>query len=119
VLAVAGAAVLAFVITLFILASSIAGQTRRAAAQALLERAAAKTQPLLTTEGLALGAEDFILPSLDRPEVKPSYAPFRPRITRWSADLASKYWVAPRGIAQEIVQSINDQNMQRLFQDVP
>jgi hypothetical protein len=119
VLAVAGVALLAFVITLTVLASSAAGRSRRAAAQALEESARAKRQPLLTTEELALGAEDFILPPLDRPEAKPEYAPFRPRLTRWSQDLASKYWVAPRDIAAEIVESINDQNMQRLFQDVP
>ena len=47
------------------------------------------------------------------------YAPFRPRITRWSADLAAKYWVSPRDIAAEIIQSVNDQNMQRLFQGIP
>ncbi len=119
VLAVAGVALLAFVITLAVLASAAAGQSRRAAAQALQESARAMKKPLLTTEDLALGAEDFILPPVDRPEAGMEYAPFRPRLTRWSSEEAAKYWVAPRDIAAEIVASINDQNMQRLFQDVP
>ncbi len=76
-------------------------------------------KPLLTTEELALGAEDFVLPPLDRPEAPMEYVPFRPRITRWSQDLTSKYWVAPRDIATEIVESINDRNIRRLFEDVP
>ena len=118
-LAVAGVALLAFVITLAVLGSSAAARSRREAAQATEESARSKKQPLLSAEELALSSEDFILPPLDRPAAKLKYAPFRPRLTRWSADLAAKYWVAPRDIAAEIVQSINDQNMQRLFQDVP
>ena len=118
-LAVAGVALLAFVITLSVVASTTAERSRRAAAQALQESARMKKPPLLTTEELALGAEDFILPPLDRPEAGPAYVPYRPRLTRWSQDLASKYWVAPRDIATEIVESINDRNTQRLFEDVP
>ena len=119
VLAVVGVALLAFVITLSVVASRTAERTRRAAAQARQESARANKKPLVTTEELALGAEDFVLPPLDRPEARMEYVPFRPRLTRWSQDLASKYWVAPRDIATEIVESINDRNMQRLFQDVP
>ena len=119
VLAIAGIALLAFVIALAVLSSAAAGRSRRAAAQTEEESARAKKKPLLTMEELALGAEDFILPPLDRPEPRLEYVPFRPRLKRWSADLAAKYWVAPRDVATEIVQTINDQNMQRLFQDVP
>jgi hypothetical protein len=119
VLAVVGAAFLAFVITLVVAASGAAGRSRLAAAQAAEESAREKKKPLLTMEELALGAEDFILPPLDRPETKMEYVPFRPRLKRWSPGLASKYWVAPRNIATETVETINDQNMQRLFQDVP
>ncbi len=118
-LAVAGVALLAFVITLAVLASSAAARSRRQAAQAAEESARAQKQPLLTAEELALSTEDFILPSLDRPAVKLEYVPFRPRLTRWSADIAAKYWVAPRDIASGIIQSVNDQNMERLFEDVP
>ena len=114
-----GVALLAFVITLAVAVSSAAARTRREAAQAREESARPKKQPMLTAEDLALSPEDFLLPPLDRPAAKMQYAPFRPRITRWSADLAAKYWVAPRDIAAEIVESINDRNMERLFRDVP
>jgi hypothetical protein len=119
VLAVVGVAVLAFVVTLAVISSAAAGRSRSAAAQTAEESARAKKKPLLTMQELALGAEDFILPPLDRPEPRLEYVPFRPRLKRWSADLAAKYWVTPRDVATEIVQTVNDQNMQRLFQDVP
>jgi hypothetical protein len=119
VLAIVGFALVAFVITLGVVASSAAGRSRRAAAPTLEQNARAGKEPLITTEELALGAEDFILPPLDRPGARLEYTPFRPRISRWSHELASKYWVSPRDIAAELVESINDQNMQRLFQDVP
>ncbi len=118
-LAVAGAALLALVITLSVVASTTAERSRRAAAQALQESARTQKAPLLTIGELALGAEDFILPPLERPATGPEYAPYRPRLTRWSQDLASKYWVAPRDIATDIVESANDRNIRRLFQDVP
>jgi hypothetical protein len=117
VLAVAAAALLAFVITLSVLAASAAGRSRKAAAQEREESALMK-KPLVTMEELALGAEDFILPALERPEELPQYVPFRPRMKKWSDELAARYWVSPRDIAAEIVGSVNDQNIQRLFQDV-
>jgi hypothetical protein len=119
ILAVVGVAVLAFVITLSVLASSTAARARREAAQAREDGARAKKKPPLTAEELALSSEDFILPAPQPPAAGLRYTPFRPRLTRWSAELAAKYWVSPRDIAAEIVQSMNDQNMQRLFQDVP
>jgi hypothetical protein len=119
ILAVVGIALLAFVITLAVLASSTAARTRREAAQAREDGARLKKKPLLTAEELALGSEDFILPPLDRAPAGMRYAPFRPRLTRWSAELAAKYWVAPRDIAAEIIASMNDRDMQRLFEDVP
>ena len=119
VLAIVGVALVAFVITLVVTVSSAGVRSRRAAAQASDESARSRRQPLLTAAELDLGYEDFILPPLNRPPAEPQYVPFRPRLTRWSASLAAKYWVSPRDIAAEIVGSINDQNMQRLFQDVP
>ena len=110
---------LAFVITLAVVVPSAGNRARRAAADARDEGAGQGKPPLLTAEELALGSEDFILPSLDLPADGMRYAPFRPRIMRWSADLAAKYWVSPRDIAAEIIQSVNDRNMQRLFQDIP
>ena len=70
----------------------------------------------MNSEGLALCWTSAVL---DRPGPRLEYVPFRPRLKRWSAELAAKYWVAPREVATEIVQTINDQNIQRLFQDVP
>jgi len=118
VLAVAAACLLAFVITLSVLASSSAGRSRQAA-QALEESRREKKPPAFTAEDLALGAEDFLLPSLEPPVLQPRYAPFRPRQSRWSAEQAAKYWVSPRDIATEMVESMNDRTIQRLFQDVP
>ena len=64
VLAVAAVALVAFVITLSVVASSAAARSRRAAAQALEESRRAQKRPVLTTEELALGVEDFMLPAL-------------------------------------------------------
>jgi hypothetical protein len=111
-------ALVAFVITLSILVSGTAARSRRAAAQALEESRRAQKKPLLSAEELALGVEDFMLPEYQRPESAPKYAPFRPRLARWSAEAAARYWVPPRDIALELVQSMNDQSIQRLFQDV-
>ena len=111
-------ALVAFVITLSIVVSSTAAQSRRAAAQALEETRRAQKKPLLTTEDLALGVEDFMLPPYQGPESAPKYVPFRPRLARWSAEAAARYWVPPREIALELVQSMNDQSIERLFQDV-
>jgi hypothetical protein len=118
VLIIAAACVLAFVITLSVLASSSAARARKAAAEAQQSRRA-RAPAALTAEDLALGTDDFLLPSTEPPVLQPSYAPFRPRSARWSAEQVAKYWVAPRRIATEMVQSMNDQAVQRLFQDVP
>jgi hypothetical protein len=111
--------VLAFVITLSVLGSSSAARSRRAAAQAQEESRRQKQPPAFTAEDLALGEQDFLLPSMESPVLQPRYAPFRPRQSRWSAEQAAKYWVSPRDIAGEMVQSMNDRTIQRLFQDVP
>ena len=110
---------IAFVITLSVLASSSAARARQASAQAAEESRRAKKPPAFTAEDLALGAEDFLLPSLESPVLEPRYAPFRPRQSQWSVEQAAKYWVAPRDIATEMVESTNDRTIQRLFQDVP
>jgi hypothetical protein len=115
---VIAAALVAFVITLAILASSVAAQARLSAAQAREESLRAQKKPALTAEELALGVEDFMLPAPPPTETQARYVPFRPRIPRWSAELAARYWVSPRDIAVQIVESENDQYIQRLFQDV-
>ena len=118
VLAVAAVAAVAFVITLAILAGSLASRERLAATRARQEAARAQKKPILTTEELSLGVEDFMLPASPSTDTQPRYAPFRPRLARWTAEQAAKYWVAPRQVATEIVESENDQLIQRLFQDV-
>ena len=119
VLVLLGAALVALVISLSIVASSSAARSRRAAEMAQQERLRQKKTPAFTLEDLALGPEDFLLPSLQGPSLEPRYAPFRPRLSRWSAEQASKYWVSPRDIATEMVQSMNDRAIERLFHDVP
>jgi hypothetical protein len=115
---VAAVAAVAFVVTLSILASSLAGRGRLAAAQAREEAARAQRKPALTTEELALGVDDFMLPPAPPVETQPRYAPFRPRVSRWSAEQAARYWVPPRDIGLEILESRNDQYIEHLFQDV-
>ena len=112
------AAVAAFVITLAVLLHSTATRARQSAATAREEALRAQRKPLLTAEDLALGAEDFMLPPPPPMESEPRYVPFRPRLARWSAEIAGRYWVPPRDIATEIVEAMNDRYMERLFQDV-
>jgi hypothetical protein len=119
VLIIAGAALLAFVITLVVVASSSGARARRVAAEVAAERLQHEKPPALTPEELALTPEDFLLPSFEPVARSLEYVPYRPRLQRWNPELVDKYWIAPRDIAQEIVGSINDQNMQRLFQKVP
>jgi len=118
VLIIAAACVVAFIITLSVLAGSTAARARQAAALAREDAQRAQKKPVLTTEELALGVDDFMLPAPPPMESEPRYVPFRPRLTRWSPELAARYWVSPRQIATEIVESMNDQYIERLFQDV-
>jgi len=108
----------AFLVTLTILATSLAARTRQTAAQAREEALRARKKPVLTTEELALSVDDFMLPAPPAAEGGPRYVPFRPRLARWTAEIADRYWVSPREIATEIVESMNDRSMERLFQDV-
>ncbi len=105
-------------ITLSVLASRSAGQAQRAAEMAPTARGA-PTPPPITAADLALGEDDFLLPSFEAPAQEPRYVPFRPRRQRWTAEEAAKYWVPPRQIATDLVQAENDRAIQRLFQDVP
>jgi len=114
---IAAACVVAFAITLSVLAAQSAARVRRGEGLAAQERA--KTPPRMTASDLGLGEADFLLPSFQPPVLEPRYAPFRPRESRWTAEQVSQYWVAPRKIASDLVQSENDRAIQRLFQDVP
>jgi hypothetical protein len=119
ILVIAGVCVLAFAVTLAVVGGAAAARARRASAEALLDRQAARKPSLLSAEDLAITPEDFLLPTIAEADTRLLYAPFRPRLARWNPELIRKYWVPPREIAAEIVESINDQNMQRLFQNVP
>jgi len=119
ILIIAGLAVVAFVITLSVLASQTAADTRSRATAALQELQKAQKAPPLTSEELALAPEDFLLPSTAvEPRVQ-GYVPWRPRTSRWTKEMVDAYWVPPRQVAAEIVATINDQAMERLFEKVP
>jgi hypothetical protein len=119
VLVIAGAAVLAFVITLAIMGAGAANRARRVRAEQREEMAHARKAPALTPEDLALAPEDFFLPDLRAPKQSFPYVPYRPRVQRWNAQMVRAYWIEPRQIAIDIIASINDQAMQRLFEKVP
>jgi len=119
VLIVAGAALLSFVITLSIVASGARGRLRSAEEAQRAEKGRAQKPPALSSEELSLTADDFLLPKLTPLGTSPTYTPFRPRLPRWSRHMVAAYWISPREIALEIIASINDANMQRLFEKVP
>ena len=119
VLIVAGAALLSFVITLSIVASGARGRQRSAEAAQRAELARGQKPPALSTEELLLTADDFLLPELRTLETSLTYTPFRPQLPRWSKQMVAAWWISPREIALEIIASINDANMQRLFEKVP
>jgi hypothetical protein len=117
-LIIAGASLLAFVITLAVISSAEGARTSRLAAAERQEVARTQKPPALSPEELALTPEDFLLPLPQSLEKTPQYVPFRPRLARWSAEAVGKYWIPPRQIALELLQSANDQNMRRLFEKV-
>ena len=119
VIIVAGAALLSFVITLSIVASGARGRLRSAEEAQRAEKGRAQKPPALSSEELSLTADDFLLPKLTPLGTSPTYTPFRPRLPRWSRHMVAAYWISPREIALEIIASINDANMQRLFEKVP
>jgi hypothetical protein len=119
VLLVAGAAVVAFAITLGIMGAGVRSRSRGTQDVQRAETAHAQKPPALKLEEMTLSPEDFLLPDLRPPLRESVYVPYRPRIQRWNAQVAGAYWVAPRQIAIDIIASINDQAMKRLFEKVP
>ena len=115
ILIIAGAAFLAFVITLAVLSS----HAHAASVTALRERQSAAPQPLLRADELEITPEDYMVPDLSPVTRPPQYVPYRPRLPKWSQELVQKDWGDPREIVKEIVGSINDRNMALLFQNVP
>ncbi|HVO38955.1 MAG TPA: hypothetical protein VMV03_08000 [Spirochaetia bacterium] len=116
VLIIAGAALMAVIITLAVLVGSSRAADRRrgrnaAQAPVTLPAAAPREQP-------ALSLEDFILPDAPQPAPLPRYYPFRPRMERWNPQLVEKFWVPPRQVAIDVLGALNDRNMAELFKDV-
>ncbi len=119
ILIIAGAALLAFIVTLVIMASSTGSRARRRALEARQELERTRTQPALTAEDLELTADDFLLPRAPAVGTALSYVPYRPRLERWSAEMAARYWIPPREVVIDVLRKINDENMKRLLQEVP
>jgi len=119
VLVIAGAAVVAFAVTLGILGAGVKGRADRAQQYQREETARNKKPPVLTPAETRLSADDFLLPESPAPARATGYVPFRPRMVRWSPQEVSAYWISPRKIAIDIIASINDQAMQRLLEKVP
>ncbi len=115
ILIIAGTAFLAFVITLAVLAS----HAHAVSVAALQERQRAAPRPLLSADELEITPEDYMVPDLSPTDPGPQYVPYRPRLPKWNQELVQKYWVDPREIVKEVVGSINDRNMEQLFQSVP
>jgi hypothetical protein len=118
ILIIAGASVLAFIITLAVIAPSGGARTRRRVAEERQALEQTRRPPALTSEERALAPEDFMLPLPQLTEHTPHYVPFRPQLKQWSAESVGKYWIPPRQITLEILQAANDQNMRRLFEKV-
>lgn len=118
VLIIAGATVLAFIITLAVISSSEGARSRRLVAEERQALERTQKPPALASDELALTPEDFLLPLPQSPEKTPHYVPFRLRLTQWSAEAVGKYWIPPRQITLELLQAANDQNMRRLFEKV-
>jgi hypothetical protein len=118
VLIIAGVSVLAFIVTLAVISSSEGGSARRVVAEERQALQRTQKPAALTPEELSLTPEDFLLPLPQSPERTAHYVPFRPRLSRWSAEAVGKYWIPPRQIILDILQSANDQNIRRLFEKV-
>jgi hypothetical protein len=118
ILIIVGAVFVAFVITLTVLTSQ-AGARTRAAASATQEASRAAKKPLLSADELEIVPEDYMIPEFASVPTPQQYVPFRPRRDRWDQELIQKYWVDPREIAKEVVGSVNDRNMEQLFQRIP
>ena len=117
ILVIAGACVIAFIVTLAVVSSSRGARTRRLAAEERQSIARTPKPAALSPDELALTPEDFML--LSQPTEKtPRYVPFRPPQTYWSAETVEKYWIPPRKVIIEALQAANDLNMRRLFESV-
>ncbi len=112
VLLVAAAGVLAAVVTLIVLVASFNAQERRAS------RPEAAVRTGTGPAQAELSVDDFLLPSVHPVDAVPDYYPFRPRLPRWSRENVEKFWVSPRQIATDAIGTINDRNMESIFEKV-
>jgi hypothetical protein len=119
ILIIAGLALVSFIVTLAVLGSSTGSRARRRAQEARQELDKTRRTPVLSAAELELTPDDFLLPPTPAANTDLSYVPYRPRFTAWSAEMADKYWIAPREIAIDVLKAVNDENMKRLLQDVP
>ena len=108
--ALAGASV---VVTLIVMAVPFNERQTRA----VLQPRQAQKQASAFTENV-LTPEDFDLPPLPRSDQPPDYYFFRPRLSKWSKENVEKFWVPPRQIATDTIETINDKNMESLFEKV-
>ncbi len=119
VLAIAGLALVTFVITLSVLAARAGADIRGRAAAALKEQQKTLQAPPLTPQELSLAADDFMLDPTPSAPSEQGYIPWRPRTERWTQEMINQYWVDPRQVAVDIVSAVNDQSMETLFEKVP
>ena len=119
VLLIAGAAIVAFAVTLGILGARVRARSERVQQYQREETARSRKPPVLTPAEMTLSVDDFLLPQAPAPSRDTGFVPYRPRLVRWSPQAVSAYWIPPRQIAIDIIAAINDQAMQRLLEKVP
>jgi hypothetical protein len=119
VLVIAGAALVAFAVTLGIMGARVKARSERVQQYQRQETVRKQKPPVLTPAETALSVDDFLLPESPAPAGGTGYVPYRPRLVRWSPQAVSAYWISPRQIAIDIIASINDQAVQRLLEKVP
>jgi len=115
VLIIAAAGVASAVITLIVLTVSFNARERRAAE---LTKAAPVGAQAASQAPDKLSIDDFILPTVPPADSLPDYYPFRPRFHRWSRENVERFWVSPRQIAIDTIATINDRNMESVFEKV-
>lgn len=115
VLIIAAAGVASAVITLIVLTVSFNSREHRAVELAKEPPGSGQATSRAADE---LSVDDFIFPTLPPADSMPDYYPFRPRLHRWSREDVEKYWVSPRQIAIDTIATINDRNMESMFEKV-
>jgi len=115
VLFIAAVAFLSVVVTLIVLTVSSNARERRTADQARQKQG----KVAVSGEEGALSVDDFLLPAAPQAEQPPAYYPFRPPVLKWTRENVDKFWVPPRRIAADAIGTINDRNMENMFEKVP